>query len=72
MVRLKVPMKWVEKRILTADSREMDMVLRAVISWQEQRYPEYELVVWSLPINNSQERKRQIDMMTSFLKQWDT
>ena len=64
-------MIWVVKRILLADPEEIDIVLQTVRSWHKQRFPEYELEVLSLPTNNWEERKRQIDMVTYYLKQWD-
>ena len=69
MFKLKIPIKWMEKRIEKADSEEIDVMLRTIILWHQRHFPEYELVVWSLSINNSQDRKRQIDMMTHFLDQ---
>ena len=67
MFKLKIPIKWMEKRIEKADSEEIDVMLRTITLWHQRRFPEYELIVWSLPIGNRQERKRQIDMMMRFL-----
>lgn len=64
-------MKWVKKRIQTASSREIDIVVQTVVSWHKQQFPDYELVVWSKPVDNKQERKRQIDMVMRYLNQWD-
>ena len=69
MFKLEIPIKWLEKRIEKADSGEMDVMLRTIMLWHKSHFPEYELIVWSLPISNSRERKQQIDMMMRFLNQ---
>ena len=67
MLLFRVPMKWLEKRIMTADAEEMDEMLKNVISWHERRFPDQELVIWSLPLKDRQERKRQIEMAAHLL-----
>ena len=70
MIPFRIPMKWVAQRIRTAGSEEMDIVIQTVVFWHKQRYPAYERIVWSLPINNRNERKQQIDMAMHCINRW--
>ena len=67
MLRLQMPMKWMKKRIQLANPEELDMVLEIVISCHKKHFPEYELVVWSLPVDDRAEMERQIELVTHFL-----
>lgn len=46
---LKLPMKRLTVMIGMANEEEINGLIRALIAWQEKRFPEYERIVLSLP-----------------------
>lgn len=61
-------MKRILKRIECADDFEMAEIMRALISRQKMRYPEYEMVIASLPKYDKKKRFEQIDKLAESLK----
>lgn len=66
----KLSMNRVLKRIEQADEAEINVIIQALSLWQKKRFPEYELVVASLPRFDPEERSRQIELMASMLKRY--
>ena len=67
MLPLQMPMKWVKKRIQTANPEELTTVIQTVISCHKKHFPESELLIWSLPVGNRPEMEQQIELVTRFL-----
>lgn len=68
MCIMKLPMRMILKRIADADSREINSIICALISWQERVYPEYELVVLSLPKYSKAHREYLVECFTDFMR----
>ena len=54
--------------IASADDREIMEIMKALIEWQEKRYPDQELVVLWLPKYDKEYRIREIERLSGFLK----
>ena len=68
MFRMKRSIKGILKRIDCADDFEIEAIIKAVMQWQRNRYPEYELVVVSLHKFDRETRFQEIDSISNFLK----
>ena len=68
MFHFKMLMNLLLKRIEQADDYEVNEIIRTLIAWQKRKYPEYEMVIMSLPRYDLEERRKQIDYMGSMLK----
>ena len=56
------------KRIESANDSEITEIIKGIIHWQETHYPEYEMVIVSLPKYGKEKRRCEIDRMSDFLK----
>lgn len=65
-----IPISCLLDRIANADDQEVQEIMHALIRWQEQHYPEEELVFLSLPKYDLPERYRSIDCMAQMLKKY--
>lgn len=70
MFQKKTPISHVLRRIEVANDKEVHQILLALIHWQEQHYPEDELVFFSLPKHDLPARYRSIDSMAQMLKKY--
>lgn len=68
MLRIQIPIRWALKRIEQADEDETDMVIKSLFRCYGALYPEYELVILSLPKYNTEERNMEIDRIAVCLK----
>lgn len=58
------------RRIACADDREIMEIMKALIAWQEKRYPDQELLVLWLPKYDRKDRLREIERLSAFLKEY--
>ena len=70
MFHKKIPMSHVLCRIESANDQEVQQIMSALIHWQEQHYPEDELIFLSLPKRDIPERCRNVDIMAEMLKKY--
>lgn len=68
MLGIRMPIHWILKRIEQADAGEIDEIIMGLLKCYRKLYPDYELVVISLPKNNREERNAEIDRIAVCLK----
>lgn len=68
---LKLPMKLLTGMVGMANEEEINGLIRALIAWQENRFPEYELVVLSLPKYDQAEREKMLDRFTELMRRME-
>jgi len=61
---MKKILNWIE----CADDFEIAEIMKALIYWQKIRYPEYEMVIVSLPKHDRKKRFEEIERLAEFLK----
>lgn len=54
--------------LTNSEKGDIDFILKAVIQWQNQRFPEYELVVFSLPKYDRKARECHIVCLAEMLR----
>ena len=68
MFRIRMPIHWMLKRIERADVDETDEIIMSVIKCYRRLHPQYELVVLSLPKNDTEKRNAEIERIAACLK----